>query len=164
MKVIKLGSIESLLTVDSEEITVDNTVTVDSTQEFTVQPYIDFVPRILSNDTEVIIPLTVDSGLVTVDDTITVDMTDTSISNVRTLITNEFTNQTYNVPVTIIHLNGSIYRLYFQSTTFIKDNSKYSIEIKDNDELMYKGKMMTTSIEDIQNYRYTTIMDNKMYL
>lgn len=165
MKLIKYEHIEELLTTDAAKVSTDSSITIDTTvvKEYTL-PFIDFVPRISPNVNDIEIPITADSTLILVDNDITVDTTSIIISDgLSVTITNEFTKVVYNVPTVIEVLSNSTYRLYFLDSSFIKPESKYSIDVKASEEEIYQGKVMITT-KDIQNYRYTTINNDKLYL
>lgn len=138
MKLLKYKIREEFLTVDTTIVFTDSLMTVDTTvtNEYS-NLAIDFVPRIRPN------------------------VTSTTVFRVH--ITNEFTKEEYDVPYDIEVLSNSIYRLYLLDTDFVKPESKYSIDIKSSDDTIYQGKVMITA-KDIQNYRYTTINNDKLYI
>lgn len=165
MKLIKYEQTEELLTADTTKVFTDSSITIDTTvANVNGRSFIDFVPRISPNVNDIDISITVDSTLILVDSDITVDTTSTTVSDGLIVhITNEFTKEEYNVPTDIEVLSNSTYRLYFLDSNFIKPESKYSIDIKSSEDTLYQGKVMVTT-KDIQNYRYTTINNNKLYL
>lgn len=128
--------------------------------------YVDFIPRKTINPNTKYDYITVDNTLLTVDNTdITVDLTLYNIpipSTIEVVVTREFDNKSFK-PEVKISLYNSIYRLIFLTSDFLTKEGRYSILIKDKKETLYKGKMIYT-FKDIQNYRYTTINNDKMYL
>lgn len=138
MKTIKLGSFEGELTTDNTVITADTTTVLTNDTEISLifDNYIDFIPRV---GIETTLP---ESYIVTV---------------VR-----EFDNK-YFYPNAMFNERDNIYRLNFKDTDFLKRDNKYSVLIMNGDIIVYQGKMIYTD-KNIQNYRYTTINNKKMYL
>lgn len=128
--------------------------------------YVDFIPRKTINPNTKYDYITVDNTLLTVDNTdITVDLTLYNIpipSTIEVVVIREFDNKSFK-PEVKISLYNSVYRLIFLTSDFLTKEGRYSILIKDKKETLYKGKMIYT-LKDIQNYRYTTINNDKMYL
>ena len=138
MKLLKYEHREELFTVDITHVSVDSSMTIDTTvTDVYSHLAIDIVPRIRPSVTS----------------------TTVLISH----ITNEFTKEEYEVPTEIEVLSNSTYRLYLLDTDFVKPESKYSIDIKSSEDTIYKGKVMVTD-KEIQNYRYTTINNDKLYI
>lgn len=158
MKVIR-----PLLKEDESQYNVVITNNYVSTSE---QYYIDFIPRKHITENLVYDYITTDSTLISTDSTlITADLICyilPSESEVVVQVTNELTNETFIPEITIGRVRND-YRLVFLSNDFISDESKYSITIKDRSNLLYKGKMIYT-LKDIQNYRYTNITNDKLYI
>ena len=128
--------------------------------------YIDFVPRKpIEGDSEYI-TISVDSTLYSADSTIlSADMTileATVTTLINVVIVNEFTNQEFNPMVSVTEDNG-IYKLTFLETSFLSIEGRYSILIRLDNDIVYKGKMIFTD-KNIEYYRYTEINNNKMYL
>lgn len=128
--------------------------------------YIDFIPRKDINPNVEYDFLTVDNTLITVDNIdITADRTFYTLptpTTVNVTVIREFDNKSFTPEVEIFTYNN-VYRLLFLTVDFLKREGRYSILIKDADDTLYKGKMIYT-LKDIQNYRYTTINNDKMYL
>lgn len=138
MKTIKLGSFDGELTTDNTVITADTITVLTNDTEISLifDNYIDFIPRV---GIETALP---ESYVVTV---------------VR-----EFDNK-YFYPKAMFNERDNVYRLNFKDTDFLKRDNKYSVLIMNGDIIVYQGKMIYTD-KDIQNYRYTTINNKKMYL
>lgn len=140
MKVIKYSDIYNDLTIDSTLYTVDNNfITVDQTIILVVTGQnIVFVPR---NPIELI------GG---------------TYDHISVKVVNEMTNQNINPQFEIFLDNSNFYNLVFIDNIFTDFDTKYSIDIYDNNsnKSIYQGKMIYTN-KDIQNYRYTILLDNK---
>lgn len=158
MKVIK-----QLLEEDNMKIVpiITNEILADD-----VNYYVDFIPRKVIDPNIEYDYITVDNTLITVDNTdITADLTFYTIpvpSTVEVVVIREFDNKSFK-PEVEISLYNNIYRLIFLTSDFLTREGRYSILIKDENDTLYKGKMIYT-LKDIQNYRYTTINNDKMYL
>lgn len=139
MKVIKYSDIYNNLTVDTTLYTADNNfITADQTIILVVTGQnIIFVPRKPINK---------------IND---------SYDHLSVKVVNEFTNKTYYPSFDIILDNSNYYNIVFTEDIFEEFETRYSIDIYDNQNnvSIYQGKMIYTD-KEIQNYRYTILLDN----
>lgn len=138
MKVLK-KECDIYFTVDTTEYTVDTTfitadrVNSDCFLDGSTYYTLLFVPRFK-------IPLT---------NVLTVDLID------------EMTNKRIDFDFSWSYSKDFI-RLKFD-TDKLRDESRYSIEIKDSDKVIYLGKAIKT-LKEVQDYKYSEIINNKLYI
>lgn len=173
--VFKLKNMKTIRQKDySGSFTADNTIMKSSTSILVndslainkIEYSIDFIPRVHLLSGALFEDLTIDTLLITIDNRIlTIDTTETNTGSDKIydiIVVREFDDKTFTPGGTIFNSNG-LYTLIFDSVDFLLNNSKYSITIKDNNIVVYQGKMIFTN-KDIQDFRYTRINNNKMYL
>lgn len=135
MKIIDIDNSIGDLTVDSTLITADSTkITVDQTQYSSEYYNIKLVPRVLPVDG------------------------DTLVVKLR----NELTNLEIT-PLNYFNYVDGWFNLYIKSSD-ITNETRFEIEIFNNDELIYKGKCLSTmkNSEEIQNYTVVEKVNNKL--
>lgn len=134
MKVIKIGGEVADLTVDTTLVTADSTViTADLTETTLNDLKVFFLPRITPS----------------VDDTLVVTLTRELNDDV---ITPEFE----------WGFIDNYVRLVLDDAGFVV-GEKYAIKVVNNDEIIYKGKLLVTDIAtDVQNYTKTNIVNGKL--
>lgn len=135
MKIIDIDNSIGDLTVDSTLITVDTTtITVDQTQYSSEYYNIKLVPRVLPVDG------------------------DTLVVKLR----NELTNLEIT-PLNYFNYVDGWFNLYIKSSD-ITNEIRFEIEILNNDQIIYKGKCLSTmkNVDEIQNYTVVEKVNNKL--
>ena len=135
MKIIDIDNSIGDLTVDSALITVDSTtITVDQTQYISDYYNIKLVPRVLPVDGDIL----------------------------EVKLRNELTNLELT-PLNYFNYVDGWFNLYLKSDG-ISDETRFEIEILNNDQIIYKGKCLSTmkNSEEIQNYTVVEKINNKL--